>query len=106
MHIIFRAIQVTFYFFFIGLAILILWLVVGGKLAAEHPTVEYKDFVAILLTGLAVMIAVATVLAAAAAIWGYAIIREEIIRTVERVATKRAEEIARERTNDLVPRLV
>ncbi len=101
MKILFRALQITVYFCVIAFVILTLWLVVNGEISAGEPKVEYKDFVAILLTGLAVMIAVATVLAAMGAIWGYVIIREEINRTVERIASARAEEIANKKAAEV-----
>jgi hypothetical protein len=62
--------------------------------------------VAILLTAIAVMIAIAAAVAAIAAVWGYGVIREELNRTVARMAGERAEEIARERIEVMVPELV
>jgi hypothetical protein len=91
--------------------VLNLWFIGRGTLSEVHaPLVEYKDFVTILLTALAVMIAIATVLAAMAAVWGYVEIREGINRRVDEIASKRAAEVATEvakdRTNAMVPELV
>jgi hypothetical protein len=68
----------------------------------NHPVVEYKDFVSILLTAIAVMIGVAAVFAAFAAIWGFDLLRREIVKT----ATEAAERAAAARVNELVPGLV
>jgi pheromone shutdown protein TraB len=114
MKTVFRAFQVFVYCLVVAFVGMTLWLFINGELSAQSPKLEYKDFVSILLTGIAVMIAVATVVAAMGALWGYVIIRDEIKRTVEKVATdraeviakKRAEEVARERVDTLVPSLV
>src|SRR6266702_3068833 len=103
MRIIFRGLQLTAYVFICAFMILFLKLYLNGELSAEHPVVEYKDFISILLTAIAVMIAIATAVAAIAAVWGYAVLREELNRTVARIASERAEEIARGRIDVMVP---
>jgi uncharacterized membrane protein YcjF (UPF0283 family) len=84
----------------IGLVMLGFFLFVASSdsISSAHPTIEYKDFVSILLTALAVMIAIAAVIAALAAIWGFAVLREE--------ASKSAAEAARDETRKIIPRLV
>jgi predicted membrane protein len=60
----------------------------------DAQTIEYKDFISILLTGLAVMIAVMTVFLAGAAIWGYERIRKEAREVAEKEAQKVASAVA------------
>lgn len=93
-----RAIQITSWCFLSALMIVILWLVARGELSVEHPTIEYKDFVAILLTAIGVMIAIAAVVAALGAIWGFGVLRAEV--------KKAATEAARKETRKIVPGLV
>ena len=88
-----------------------LLLVIGGLLATisilqwqSHPVfvdsgkdsegVEYKDLVVIILTALGVMIAVATIVLAALAIWGFSTLREEASRIAREVAPAAAREAA------------
>jgi heme/copper-type cytochrome/quinol oxidase subunit 2 len=60
----------------------------------EAQPIEYKDFISILLTGLAVMIAVATIVLAAAAIWGFEALRKEAKASAENVARETATAVA------------
>jgi len=93
--------------FVCAVAAVILYLVAHGDLNGTHPpVVEYKDFVTILLTALAVMIAVATFVGALAAVWGFAVLREEAHRAAELAATKVAEAAAKAQVDAIVPRLV
>jgi hypothetical protein len=74
--------------------VLILWFVARGDLnKPEAPILEYKDFVAILLTALGVMIAIVTVFAAFGAIWGFDLLRRETHATAEKVARDKVDEI-------------
>lgn len=75
-----------------------LFVATSDSISSEHPNIEYKDFVSILLTALAVMIAIAAVIAALAAIWGFAVLREEV--------SKAASSAARSETRKIVPGLV
>jgi hypothetical protein len=108
MMIVFAALRAVAWCLFCALAVLFLYLYINGQIGAgpDHPVIEYKDFVTILLTALAVMIAVATVVVAVAAVWGYVAIRDEISRTVKEIAGKRAEEVARDRIEAIAPGLV
>jgi hypothetical protein len=107
MRTIFLGLLTTAALFVCAFMVLFLKLYLNGELTAEHgAVVEYKDFISILLTAIAVMIAIATVVSAIAAVWGYGVIREELNRTVARIAGDRAEEIARGRIDVMVPRLV
>jgi hypothetical protein len=74
----------------------------GFPSVGEGPSVEYKDFVSILLTVLAVMIGVAAFIVALVAIWGIA----EGRKMLESIARDIAEQAAIKRVNDLVPRMV
>lgn len=56
----------------------------------QTQAIEYKDFISIVLTALAVIIAALTVFVAVAAIWGFTALREEARATAERVATSTA----------------
>lgn len=66
--------------------------------------IEYKDFVAILLSALSVMIAILGLLLAAAAIWGYQELKgaalkaalEQVEKTVPSIAARAAEAVARQ----------
>jgi hypothetical protein len=82
----------------------------GGSTTGQMAVVEYKDFVTILLTALAVMIAVGTIMAAFAAIYGFDLLRKELVKasaeTAAKVAAEQAEKIARARVDELVPGLV
>lgn len=53
---------------------------------------EYKDFITIVLTALAVMVAVATLLLAALAVYGYGALREEAVKTASVVAARTVRE--------------
>jgi hypothetical protein len=63
--------------FNVALGVLVLWFLSRGyqPLPKEAQALEYKDFISILLTGLAVMIAAGTIMIAAAAVWGFEAIR-------------------------------
>jgi hypothetical protein len=116
LHAIFRGLQVTACFAIIAVGLITLYVFFIGDLTTEreHGVVEYKDFVTILLTAVAVMIAVATVIVALMAVFGYTILRDEMNRTAAKIAEdkaseiarRRAEEVARERTDAMVPALV
>jgi hypothetical protein len=83
--------------FNVSLGILVLYFLARGYQPApkDAQTIEYKDFISILLTGLAVMIAVATVFLAAAAIWGFEAIRREAKASAEIEARETATTVAR-----------
>jgi hypothetical protein len=74
----------------VALGILVLYFLSRGYQPPPKAsqTIEYKDFISILLTGLAVMIAVMTVFLAAAAIWGYERIRRDVLVAAEVEARK------------------
>src|SRR3954471_5594814 len=80
--------------FNVALGLLVLYLL-SPHSPPESSTLEYKDFISILLTGLAVMIAVATVFLAAAAIWGFEAIRREAKASAEIEARETATTVAR-----------
>ncbi len=56
--------------------------------------IEYKDFVAILLTAVIVMLAVLTAVLALFAVWGFSVIRDEARVAAEREAAKVARDVA------------
>jgi hypothetical protein len=70
--------------------------------AGERPIVEYKDYVSILLTALAVMIAVATIIAAFGGFWGFEVLRKELVKTAAETSTK----VAEAKIAEVVPGLV
>jgi heme/copper-type cytochrome/quinol oxidase subunit 2 len=82
--------------FNIALGILVLYFLARGYQPPpkEAQTIEYKDFISILLTGLAVMIAVGTIMIAAAAVWGFEAIRREAKASAEVEARKTATTVA------------
>lgn len=55
---------------------------------------EYKDFIGIVLTAFAVMIAVLTVFLAVAAVWGYSSIKDGAHEMAQKTAMKVANEVA------------
>jgi hypothetical protein len=84
--------------FNIALGVLVLYFLMRGYQPPpkETQTIEYKDFISILLTGLAVMMAVGTIMIAAAAVWGFEAIRKEVRISADAVARETATRIARE----------
>jgi len=84
--------------FNVALGILVVWFLSRGYQPhlKEAQTIEYKDFISILLTGLAVMIAVATIMLAAAAVWGFEAIRKEAKASAENVARETATAVAKD----------
>ncbi|MBI5264612.1 MAG: hypothetical protein HY852_22690 [Bradyrhizobium sp.] len=80
----------------VALGILVLYFLSRGYQPPpkDAQTIEYKDFISILLTGLAVMIAVMTVFLAAAAIWGYERIRKDVLEAAEKEARTVAKDVA------------
>jgi hypothetical protein len=110
---VFRAFISVAVLFICAIAVLILYCVAHGNLVAHGdlfgphpPVVEYKDFVTILLTALAVMIAVAAFVGAIAAVWGFTALREETHRAAEVAAKIAAEAVAKAHVETTVPRLV
>src|SRR4051794_14140465 len=86
-----RAFQVLLTIFniaFFWMAKFFIWK--GGVTTPHSEPIEYKDLVAILLTGIAVMIAIAAVFLAVLAIWTY----REAMTLIERVARETATPIA------------
>src|SRR6202034_452067 len=106
MPMIWRAVQTIGWCFAIAVALVALFLALQKGPAGPQPLVEYKDFVSILLTAIAVMIAVGAVIAAFAAIWGFDLLRREIVKTATDTATKVATDAATARVDALVPGLV
>ncbi|MBN9487880.1 MAG: hypothetical protein J0H44_11675 [Alphaproteobacteria bacterium] len=77
----------------IGVTIIVLNLIFIWQLQAplpNHPVVEYKDFAAILLTAVAVIVAVLAMAVAIIAIWGY----NDVIRRTEAKADESAAKVA------------
>jgi heme/copper-type cytochrome/quinol oxidase subunit 2 len=103
MSMILRALQIVGVCFLIASALMALYFVAGSsQTAGDRPVVEYKDFISILLTAVAVMIAIGAFIAAFAAIWGFDLLRREIVKTSTETATK----VAAARVDELVPGLV
>jgi hypothetical protein len=84
--------------FNVALGLLVLWFLARGykPLPKEAQALEYKDFISILLTGLGLMMAVGTVMLAAAAIWGFEAIRKEIRISADAIARETATLVAKE----------
>jgi hypothetical protein len=102
-----RVLSFTVAAFMCGQMVLIFHFVAHGDLEKPAaPIVEYKDFVTILLTCLGVMIAVATVFAAVAAVWGFDLLRRETQAHAETSAKASAEKIAHDRIEAMLPSLV
>jgi hypothetical protein len=84
--------------FNVALGVLVIWFLSRGYQPPpkDAQTLEYKDFVTILLTVLAVMIAVATIMLAAAAVWGFEAIRKEAKASAEIEARSIAAKVAKD----------
>jgi hypothetical protein len=65
----------------------------GGVITPQSQALDYKDFVTILLTGIAVMIAVGAVAVALFAVWGFSALREEARESARRAAEARIDEL-------------
>lgn len=61
----------------------------GGK---DAQGLEYKDFLTIILTALAVMVGVATLMLAALAVYGYGALKDEAMKTASVVAARTVRE--------------
>jgi predicted RNase H-like nuclease len=97
-----RAFQIVGWCFVVALALVAAFALAGNGITSDHPVVEYKDFVSILLTAIAVMIGIGAVAAAFAAIWGFELLRREIVKAAAEIAAKAAEE----KIDEVVPGLV
>lgn len=62
----------------------------GFSVEDGRQVIDYKDFVSILLTAIAVMIAILTIFIAAAAVWGFSALKDEACR----VARSEANQVA------------
>jgi hypothetical protein len=75
----------------------------GHALVPEPAqAVEFKDFASILLTAVAVMFAIATVVIALAAIWGFSQLKDEAAKVARDVAST----VAKARAEEIVPGVV
>ena len=86
-----------------NIVFLVILTVKFGWHGLSEPTGEwsYPDLVVILLTGVAVLLAVATVFIAGMAIWGYAAIREAAQAKAEEIANTVATDVARTVATDV-----
>lgn len=86
-----RSCWVVLVLFNVAFAIMALYFIFkGGVVTPASASLEYKDFVAILLTGLGVMIALGALLIAVLAIWTYKNAIELIVEAAQRAAEKAA----------------
>ncbi|MEE1655777.1 hypothetical protein VB618_06190 [Microvirga sp. CF3062] len=70
---------------------------------ASRPSLEYADFVSILLTGLGLMIALGAFFIAIMAVWGYKEAKELVVRTAEdRAKAEAIEQLPRLLTPELI----
>jgi flagellar basal body-associated protein FliL len=89
-----RTLQVLLTLFNIAFAILAVYFIQkGGVITPQSQALDYKDFVTILLTGIAVMIAVGAVAVALFAVWGFSALREEARESARRAAEARIDEL-------------
>jgi hypothetical protein len=77
-----------------------------GPSAKDVSSLDYRDFVSILLAALGVMIAVFTVIISILAIWGYNNIQITAKETAEKTAKETAEKIAKEWMVSNAPELI
>jgi hypothetical protein len=83
--------MIVFTLFSVSFFLLNLFILWRSGIATPHSEhLDYKDFVAILLTGVTVMIAIAALFVAAAAIWTY----KEGMEVIRAAADKAAREVA------------
>jgi hypothetical protein len=97
-----RALQFVGWCSVIAVALVVAVAFSHSSAPSEHPVVEYKDFVSILLTAIAVMIGIGAVIAAFAAIWGFDLLRKEMTK----IAADAAADVATKRVDEIVPGLV
>lgn len=104
-----RALQAVGWCFVIAASIAIC-VIAGRTPSAGNAVFEYKDFVSILLTALGVMIAVGAVVVALAAIWGFELLRREVVsaaaKAAQETAAATATQIAQVKIDAIVPGLV
>jgi hypothetical protein len=100
----FRAAVLIVGLFNVALFAILVWVVGRGhwQLPTGPSAIEYKDFIAILLTGIALMVALLALVAAGAAVWGFENIRKEAAR----VAKKEARRAAKDEANSVATRTV
>lgn len=96
---------------FIGANVLGVWLLVGYMVSRNVEAgggIDGADLVTIVLTALAVMLAILTIFLASLAVWGYASIREAAGRiaaeVAERIAAEVAEKTAKETAAEVAAR--
>lgn len=83
----FRAFQIVGWcLVFAVVLIAVYFMGAASRTTGANPVIEYKDFVAILLTALGVMVAVAAVAAAFAAVWGFELLRKEMREVAGQIA--------------------
>ena len=102
MSLLLRALRIIGWCFLGAAALEAAYVISGSPASGAHPTVEYKDFVSILLTALGVMIALAAVAAALAAVWGFEFLRKEM----HKIAAETAADVAKKEVQAIVPGLV
>src|SRR5207244_960528 len=83
------------------LAVALYFLSKGGVVTEASQPIDFKDFVVILLTALAVMIAIGALAIAALAAWTY---REAMV-LIEKAARETAKEIARDTAEVIATRI-
>lgn len=83
-----RAGRVFLLFFNISFAVMALYFIFkGGVRVLPDQSLEYKDFISILLTGLSVMIAIGAIFLAVLAIWSYAHFKQLTVEAAEKAAS-------------------
>ena len=96
-----QAINTVLFLILVSLMITVLWFQLHGHpviLAGDNVAngIEYKDYITILLTALAVMMAMATILLAALAIWGFGALKDEAKKVAQEVAQRVAIQTAKD----------
>lgn len=77
-------------------ALFLIYFISRGWGSPGGAPLEYKDFISIILSALAVMLAALTLFVAVAAIWGFAALREEARSSAEQEARETATKVATE----------
>jgi hypothetical protein len=92
------------------MCVLLWWVGKNGPAVVANPTaaqgLEYKDFIAILLTAIGVMIAIAALLIAMLAIWGFEAGKKLLLESTKAAAVSHVDKIVPQMVDAMVPQLV
>lgn len=86
--------NLLFFYFNVFALIVLIILIYRSSFHPSLDGMEYKDFISIILTALAALLAAVTIIIALVGAWGYNSIRDNATRVAESVAAQTAENVA------------